>query len=73
MRKNELLEHGFDVSLDQCKQQRSSQTSWDQVEQGRLSMAVEMHDQNGGQQTQDVGSERNIEVKIAPSLQTANE
>lgn len=58
-----LLEHGWDVSLEQSHQERDPQTAGDQVEEGWLSGLEDVHHCDGGAQAKDVGYEPSVEVE----------
>ena len=63
-----LLKHGCDVPPQKSHQEGESQTAGHQVEEGRLGSLEDVHDSNGGAQTQDVGNKTCVEVESGLAL-----
>ena len=49
-----IREHGLDVTSDETQEDGDTETGRDQVEESRLSMLVDMHHEDGHQETRQV-------------------
>ena len=68
-----LRKHCLDVSLEEGEEKWKSETSWNQVQERRLGMTVDMHHEDGKEEPEDVGSESSVEVCTTVTTQAGNE
>jgi hypothetical protein len=67
-----LRKHCFDISLKKCESKGRSNAGWYKIEQSRLRVTVNMHDENGRSKSSNVRKERGVEVGATVAVQAMN-